>query len=144
MSNYLEAINTGTIIKSDIDETNLRAIDADSSLRLIQNQFTLKKDPEFITWTQLNIFIKVFYSLFNGFSKCGHFLVDSLQNPQLRLDILQAFLRSSNLFTSLSVGNVRKQQRLTTVIEGDAEARAPVLSDTVIRWETTQPFHRRL
>ncbi len=137
---YFDAINTGNIVKADLNEDNKQVIDAANCLRLIQNQFLHGKNPEFITWTQLNIFISVFYSLFNGFSKCGHFFVDSLENPQLRLDILQAFLRSSDQFTSLSVENVRKQQRASIVIKEELRVEPPVLNDTVVRWETTQPF----
>ena len=140
VANYLDAINTGTIIKSDINETNMQVIDAGNCLRLIQTRFSLGKNPEFITWTQINIFMAVFYSLFNGFSKCDHFFVDCLENPQLRLDILQAFLGSSDQFTSLSVENVRIQQRASATMGDDRRVEPLVLGDTIVRWETTQPF----
>ena len=140
VANYLDAINVKTIIKSNMNEGTMQAIDAEKCRQLIQKSFTVGKDPQFITWTQLNIFIAVFYSLFEGFSKCGHFLIDCLNNPQLRLDILQALLRSSDQFTSLSVENVRKQQRISSTIEDDIIVQPMTLSDTVIQWETTQPF----
>ncbi|CAF3044828.1 unnamed protein product [Rotaria sp. Silwood2] len=138
--NYLDAIQSTTIIKSDISDTNLRVIDAPNSLRLLHTYFSSGKNSEFITWTQLHIYLSVFYSLFHGFSKCSHFLVDCLIHPQLRLDILQAFLRSSEQFTSLSVENVRKQQRASSTIQGDVNIPSVALTDTVIRWENTQPF----
>ena len=140
VANYLDAINMKTIIKLDINEDNKQIIEAEKCRQLIQQFFSVGKDPQFITWTQLNIFIAVFYSLFDGFSKCGHFLVDCLHNPQLRLDILQAFLRSSDQFTSLSVENVRKQQRISSTMQNGIKVQPMTLTDTVIQWETTQPF----
>lgn len=109
-------MNNGTINRSDINESNLQVIDATNSPRLTQNQITLKKSLEFLIRTQLNIFIVVFYSLFNGFSKCAHFPLGCLKNVQPRMNSLQAFLRSSDLFTSLSGENVRKQQRWRTMM----------------------------
>ena len=139
--NYLDAIQSTAIIQSDINDGNLRAIDAPNCLRLLEANFSPGKNPEFITWTQLHIYLSVFYSLFHGFSSCSHFFVDCLTHPQLRLDILQAFLRSSEQFTSLSVENVRTQQRASSTIQGDINV-PPIMAliNTVVRWETTQPF----
>ena len=138
--NYLEAIKTETIIKSEMNDENLRAIDLNNCLQLLQAQFLIKKTPEFITWTQLKIFISVYHSLFRGFSQCAHFRVEDLPNSRLRLDILQALLRSSDLFTSLSVEKVRTQQRATAIVEENMQIQPITLNDTVVRWETTQPF----
>lgn len=140
VANYLNAINTRNIIKVEIEETNMEFIDAINCLQLIQTQFSRGKNRDFITWTQLNIFISVFYSLFNSFSKCGYFRIDSITNPQLRLDILQAFLQSSDQFTSLCVEKVRSQQRVTSTNQEGTERQPIALNDTIVRWETTQPF----
>jgi ribosomal protein L40E len=138
VAKYLNAIDAGGIANKNINMEDTEIIDRALCLKLIQNHFLQGKNLEFVTWTQLSIFIAVFYSLFNGFSICGYFLVESLTQPQLRLDILQALLRSSDQFTSVSVETVRKQQR-TSLID-DPETHQPILTDSIVRWENTQPF----
>ncbi|CAF3395094.1 unnamed protein product [Rotaria sp. Silwood1] len=133
--NYLQAIKDKTILKSNITEETLTNIDRSTCINLLKETFLQKKNPEFVTWTQLSIFISVYYSLFSGFSRCGFFLIDAIPNPQLRLDILQTLLQSSNQFTSLCVENVRKNQRSVNT----NEAIIP-FSEAIVRWDKTQPF----
>ncbi|CAF0841320.1 unnamed protein product [Didymodactylos carnosus] len=135
VANYLQAINDKTILQRDINLENMQNLDGPTCLRLIQNYFLKNKKPEYITWTQFNIFVSVFHTLFTGFSKCGYFLVDCLDQPQLRMDIVQAFLKSSDQFTSISVEAVRQQQRSV----GDNTLQLE-FSDAIVRWDKTQPF----
>lgn len=137
---YLNAIETGNVIKQNIalNENNNKIIDQATCIKLIQTYFLRGKNAEFITWTQLSVFIEVFYSLFIGFSNCGFFLVESLNQAQLRVDILQALLRSSDQFTSVSVEKVRKRQRDSLL--NDQQNQTLEISDAIVRWETTQPF----
>ncbi|CAF3429598.1 unnamed protein product, partial [Rotaria sp. Silwood2] len=138
VANNLHAINTGTITKENITLDDKKQIDRAVCRALIQKHFIQGKNLEFITWTQLSVFIAVFYSLFKGFSICGYFLVEVSNQPQLRLDILQALLRSSDQFTSVSVEKVRIQQRAS--LRQDSEVQQPELTDAIVRWENTQPF----
>ncbi|CAF1219524.1 unnamed protein product, partial [Didymodactylos carnosus] len=138
VAKYLNAITTGAITNKDINLDDKEVIDRRLCLKLIQTHFLQPKNVEFVTWTQLSIFIAVFYSLFNGFSICGYFLAEFVSQPQLRLDILQALLRSSDQFTSLSVETVRKQQRASGI--DDPETHQPVLTNSIVRWENTEPF----
>ncbi|CAF4666292.1 unnamed protein product, partial [Rotaria socialis] len=102
--------------------------------RLIQAIFLPNKDADYITWTQLSIFVAVFHRLFTGFSSNVYFGAESLPEPKLRMDLAQALIQSSNLFTSLSVENVRKQQRSVTSDE-------PMkFSDAIVQWDKIQPF----
>ena len=138
VAKYLNGIATGTIKKTDIGLDNNDVIDRALCIQLIQNHFLQGKNLDFVTWTQLSIFITVFYSLFTGFSRCGHFLTEVVNQPQVRLDILQALLRSSDQFTSVSVEKVRKQQRSSLI--DNAETHMPELTNSIVRWENTQPF----
>ncbi|CAF2771021.1 unnamed protein product [Rotaria sp. Silwood2] len=135
IANYLQCIKDKTVIKKDISEEQMKLIDKETCIRLIQDHFLRNKSKEFITWTQLSIFLAIYNRLFLGFSRCGHFLVKYVPKPELRLDILQSLLDSSDQFTSLSVENVRKNQR--SVIPNDA---ALTYSDAIVRWDKTQPF----
>jgi len=134
VANYLQAILNRTIVKQNIDPTKFKPLTVEICSRLIQEFFLKDKNAEFITWTQLSIFIAVFCRLFTGFSRCGYFLVQHVHDPQLRTDLIQTLLQSSNQFTSLSVENVRKQQR--SVTNNDIIP----FSDAIIRWDKIQPF----
>ncbi|CAF1639071.1 unnamed protein product, partial [Adineta ricciae] len=134
VANYLQAIADKTILKQNINPTSLKILDLATCSRLIQQPFLAGKNQDFITWTQLQIFIGVFYRLFTGFSRCGHFLCEYVPNAQLRMDLVLTLLQSSNQFTSLSVENVRIQQQAIATNE-------PVtFSDAIVRWDTIQPF----
>ncbi|CAF5028190.1 unnamed protein product, partial [Rotaria sp. Silwood1] len=67
---------------------------------------------------------------------CGYFLVDTLREPQLRMDIIQAFLDSSNQFTSISVKSVRENQSTLK----NSEQIEDLLNKSIVRWDTIQPF----
>ncbi|CAF2385070.1 unnamed protein product [Rotaria sp. Silwood2] len=133
--NYLQAIKDQTILKRNITEETLTNFDRPTCINLLKERFLQNKNLEFVTWTQLSIFISVYYSLFSGFSRCGFFLIDAIPNPQLRLDILQTLLQSSNQFTSLCVENVRKNQRSVNTNEVIIS-----FSEAIVRWDKTQPF----
>ncbi|CAF0809248.1 unnamed protein product [Rotaria sordida] len=133
--NYLQAIKDKTILTRNITEETLINFNRFTCINLLKETFLQKKNPEFVTWTQLSIFISVYYNLFSGFSRCGFFLIDSIPNPQLRLDILQTLLQSSNQFTSLCVENVRINQRSVNT----NEVIIP-FSEAIVRWDKTQPF----
>jgi ribosomal protein L40E len=134
VANYLQAIVSGTIIKQNINPSTFKKLDAETCSHLIQNHFLQKKNADFITWTQLSIFIDVFYHLFTGFSRCGFFLVKYVPRPELRMDLIQTLLQSSHQFTSLSVEAVRERQRSVAINE-------PVeFSDAIVRWDKIEPF----
>jgi ribosomal protein L40E len=132
--NYLDAIVSGIIMKQNINPSTFKKFDVATSSQLIQKLFLENKNTDYITWTQLSIFVAVFNSLFTGFSRCGHFLCENVPRPELRMDLIQTFLRSSNQFTSLSVEAVRRQQRSVATNESIA------FSDTIVRWDKMQPF----
>ncbi|CAF4915976.1 unnamed protein product [Rotaria sp. Silwood1] len=116
VANYLQSIKNSTIILQDLNEQNMKPIDLDTCSSLLEQYFVRDKDGKNIAWTKLFIFIAVYSHLFSGFSRCGYFLVSSvkwLNVPQLRMDILISLLNSSDQFTSLSVENVRQNQRST-------------------------------
>ncbi|CAF3944692.1 unnamed protein product, partial [Rotaria sordida] len=134
VANYLQEIVSGVITKNNVNSSNFKELNVATCSRLIQDHFLQNKDVNFITWTQLSIFIGVFYRLFTGFSRCGYFLVEYVPRPELRMDLVQTLLRSSNQFTSLSVEAVRKQQRsVATNVQVQ-------FSDAIIRWDKMQPF----
>ncbi|CAF1035564.1 unnamed protein product [Rotaria sordida] len=136
VANYLKAIDSKVIIEQDVNPSIFQNLDLTTCVRLIQDQFLPKKDINYITWTQLSIFVAVFYHLFTGFSQCGYFLVESISYTQLqlRMDLVQTLLQSTNQFTSLSVEAVRKQQRSA------ASSEQTIFSDAIVRWDTIQPF----
>ncbi|CAF4298072.1 unnamed protein product, partial [Rotaria sp. Silwood2] len=134
VAKYMQAITMGIIIKQDVDLSNLKELDAVAVSCLIQGHFLEKKNLDFITWTQLSIFITVFYRLFTSFSLCSFFFVKWVPRRELRMDLVQTLLRSSNQFTSLSVEAVRKQQRAV------ASDTPQEFSDAIVRWDTVQPF----
>ncbi|CAF1081188.1 unnamed protein product [Adineta ricciae] len=134
--NYLQAIDNGAIIKQNITKENITQLGPEKCVTILQKHFLQGKNSDYITWTQLSIFISVYESLFDGFSRCGHFIVEMMQevnNTQLRINILQTLLQSSNQFTSLSVESVRKNQRST-------DDDSPTFSDAIVRWDKSQPF----
>ncbi|CAF3763739.1 unnamed protein product, partial [Rotaria sp. Silwood1] len=134
VSNYLQVIVSKTITKQDVNPSMFKKLDVKTCSDLIQGPFLPKKDVNYITWTQLSIFVAVFHRLFTGFSSCIYFSAGSVPEPRLRMDLVQALLQSSNQFTSLSVEAVRKQQRSATSGE-------PItFSDAIVRWDTIQPF----
>jgi hypothetical protein len=135
VANYLQAIEDETIITRDINEETITTLDKSTCIRLLQKHFLPKKNAEFISWTQLFIFIAVYYKLFLDFSKCGYFLAESESQSSLRLDILKSLLNSSDQFTSLSVEAVSKNQRLIH----DNEILVS-FSEAIIRWDKSQPF----
>ena len=133
--NYLHAIETGSILRQNLGDENLRDFDLATSIELLKKPFLENKDPDFVTWTQLSIFLSVYHRLFSGFSRCGFFMIDSLANPVLRTDLLKTLLNSSNQFTSMCVENVRKSQRSVH----DNTDTTP-FSEAIVRWDKTQPF----
>jgi ribosomal protein L40E len=134
VANYLQAIVSEAITKQNVNQSTFKKLDGATCSRLIQDQFLQNKNEDFITWTQLSIFIAVFYRLFTGFSLCGYFLVEYVSQPALRMDLVETLLRSSNQFTSLSVEAVRKQQRSVGTNEPEA------FSEAIVRWDKIQPF----
>ncbi|UJR36511.1 hypothetical protein I4U23_029232 [Adineta vaga] len=132
---YLQAIEDGTIRERCITEDTKDNIDRITCINRLKKTILFGKDPEYITWTKVSIFISVYHSLFSGFSRCGYFFPDELPDPQLRLDILQSLLQSANQFTSLCVEHVRKNQR--SVHTNDAFI---PFSDAIVSWDDTQPF----
>ncbi|UJR16715.1 hypothetical protein I4U23_003615, partial [Adineta vaga] len=134
VANYLQAITNKTIIKKNINPETFKILDLNTCSRLIQDHFLQKKNAEYITWTQLSIYINIFHRLFTGFSRCGYFLIEHVPHPQLRVDLIRTLLESSNQFTSISVENVRKQQRSVATNEPAA------FSDAIVRWDKIQPF----
>ncbi|CAF3675159.1 unnamed protein product [Rotaria sp. Silwood1] len=137
VANYLQSIKNSTIILQDLNEQNMKPIDLDTCSSLLEQYFVRDKDGKNIAWTKLFIFIAVYSHLFSGFSRCGYFLVSSvkwLNVPQLRMDILISLLNSSDQFTSLSVENVRQNQRSTNT------SNLVDFSESIIRWDKSQPF----
>ncbi|CAM4786959.1 unnamed protein product [Rotaria magnacalcarata] len=108
VANYLQAIVSKTITTQNVNPLMFKNLDLKTCSDLIQGPFFPGKDVNYTTWTQLSIFVAVFHRLFTGFSSNIYFSVESLPEPQLRMDLAQALLQSSNLFTSLSVETVRK------------------------------------
>lgn len=135
VTNYLQAIEDNTINKKDIREKTIITLDQSVCIGLLEKYFLSKKNLEFISWTQLSIFLSVYYNLFSGYSKCSYLIVDPNVESSLRSDILKSLLNSSNQFTSLSVETVRNNQRSITGNENVLP-----LNETVIRWDESQPF----
>ncbi|CAF4517450.1 unnamed protein product, partial [Rotaria socialis] len=136
VTNYLQAIDDETIITQSIGNGYITQFDAKKCIELLQKHFLKEKNKDYVTWTQLSIFISVYESLFDGFSQCGHFIVEIMKevnNTQLRINILQTLLQSSDQFTSLSVESVRKNQRST-------EEDPATFSDAIVRWDKSQLF----
>ncbi|CAF2688686.1 unnamed protein product [Rotaria sp. Silwood2] len=134
VANYLQAIANGKIVNQNIHPSMLRDLDVKTCSDLIQGRFVQKKDVNYITWTQVSIFITIFHRLFTGFSNCIYFSIDVVPDTRLRMNLVEALLQSCNEFTSLSVENVRKQQRST------AKGEHTVFSDAIVRWDRIQPF----
>jgi hypothetical protein len=137
VTHYLYAIENKLIKDKEIGSISKQPITKQMCIDLMQKYFIQDKDKKYLSWTQLKIFINVFYHLFNGFSLCAFFRADALiKGPQLRMDIIQAFLHSTNQFTSMSVKSVReKQMKLDNI-----EQMNDIINDSVIRWDKTQPF----
>jgi hypothetical protein len=136
VTRYLYAIESKIIKDKEIGHIGEKLLPKEMCINLMKKYFIQDKDKNYLSWTQLKIFINVFYNLFNGFSQCGYFLVDILQEPQLRMDIIQTFLHSTNQFTSMSVKSVREKQ----VKLDNVEQINDLQNDSVIRWDKTQPF----
>jgi hypothetical protein len=134
VAHYLQAIASGSIVNQNIQPSSAKALDAGICARLIKDQFLQNRNSEFISWTQVSIMTAILYRLFIGFSRCGYFLVGYVPNQQLRMNLIQTLLQSSNLFTSISVERVRNQQRTGLVEQPIA------LSEAVVRWDTLRPF----
>ena len=135
--NYLQSIEDQTINKKDINQTTIQSLPTELCCRLLEKYISREKKSEFLTWTKVAIFVAVYSSLFFGFSRCGHFLVESVQwlrVPELRKDILLSLMESSDQFTSLSVEAVRKNQRSTN------ELAVVDFSEAIIRWDKLQAF----
>lgn len=136
---YLQAIKSGEINKKNITQQQLenelqqKRFDVNTCLELLKEYLIENQNAEFITWTKFSIFIAIYYKLFLGFSRCGHFLAEFMERSPLRLNILQTLLQSSDQFTSKSVEAVRNSQR--SVNESNFS-----LSEAVVRWDTTKPF----
>lgn len=133
--NYLQAMKDNRILKQDINAENLVQFDPKICIELLKEPFLQNKNPDFINWTQLSIFISVYFSLFSGFSRSGYFLVEVVPQPQLRYDIVDSLLKSASQFTSLCVDNVRANQRSVSTNDPTAS-----YSDSIVRWDKTQPF----
>jgi ribosomal protein L40E len=134
VANYLQAIANQTIKKQDFNPSMLKKLDVATCSRLIQEVFLRNKNAKYITWTQLSIFVAVFYRLFIDFSSCPHFFVAHVPHQELRMDLVKTLLQSSNQFASLSVEAVRHQQRSSGVNQPTR------FSDAIIRWDQTEPF----
>jgi hypothetical protein len=143
--NYLKAIKDKSIIAKDITLEGSKDLTVNECMKLIQDYFFKDQNIEYITWTKVFISISVFYRLFLGFSRCGFFIFEPLNNSPLRgsrMDILQAFLKSADQFTSKSVEAVRRQQHAANSNNNnrnDTHQRQE-LSNAIIRWDQIQPF----
>jgi hypothetical protein len=136
IANYLQAIGDGTIDTKDINEETISTLDKSTCIRLLRKHFRSKKNhTEFISWTQLSIFIAVYYKLFSDFSKCSYLLVNPEYRSTLRQDILKSLLNSSDQFTSLCVQTVRMNQRSINDDESNF-----LFNEAIIRWSETKPF----
>ena len=132
---YLRAIDDGTISTNNIDEKAKDILDKATCISLLQTYFVQNKHPQFLSWTQLKIFISVYYKLFSSFSRCAYFYADAETQSSLRHDVLTPLLASSDQFTSLSVEKVRQNQRSIY----SSETSVP-FSEAIIRWDKSQPF----
>jgi hypothetical protein len=120
----------------------LKPLRVDECVQLIQEYFFSVEKVDYITWTKVFIYMYVFYKLFLGFSQCCFFISKYLENPklrQLRMDILQTFLKSADQFTSISVEAVRKQQRSVNDNKNNIHQQQE-FSNAIIRWDKIQPF----
>jgi hypothetical protein len=142
VSNYLKAIKDKSIIKKDITLDELQKLEVKECVQLIREYFFSGDNINGITWTKVFIYISIFYQLFLGFSKCSYFISKQLESDQLRqsrMDILQTFLRSANIFTTISVETVRNQQHAVNNNRNDIH-QPQQLSNAIIRWDKIQPF----
>ncbi|CAF4369273.1 unnamed protein product, partial [Rotaria magnacalcarata] len=114
------SIPTTTMIYIEFDASP----DANFSQLPLFQYITPSAVVEKVDWTTLNI----------EYGRNCRFLLPYFIEPQLRMDLAQALLQSSNLFTSLSVENVRKQQRSATSGE------PMTFSDAIVQWDKIQPF----
>ena len=132
---YLQAIEEKKINTKNIDEETKETVGRANCIRLLRTHINQKKTLKFISWTQLQIFISVYYKLFSSFSKCAYFYADANITSSLRHDILTALLASSDQFTSLSVEQVRESQRSIYT----SQTSKP-FSEAIIQWNESQPF----
>ncbi|CAF4074192.1 unnamed protein product [Rotaria sordida] len=109
-------------------------IELDASPQSTLNEVTLFQHisslvhVDHIDWNKLNVKSPEIQTVAN------FFFVKWVSRPELRMDLIQTLLRSSNQFTSLSVEAVRKQQRAV------ANNAPEEFSDAIVRWDTVQPF----
>ena len=132
---YLKAIANGTINTKNIDENTKNVQDKATCSQLLKKHFIKNENTKFISWTQLRIFISIYHRLFFSFARCAYFYADPKNSSSLRFDILKNLLDSSDQFTSLSVEQVRENQRLIY----ESETSVP-FSEAIIRWDKSRPF----
>ena len=132
---YLQAIDDETINRKNIDEETKANVSEANCTRLLHKHIDETTNLKFISWTQLQIFMSIYYQLFSSFSKCAYFYADPAITSSLRHDILKALLASSNQFTSLSVEQVRENQRLINTNQPSKP-----FSKAIIQWNDSQPF----
>ena len=135
--NYLKSIKDQSITTKDLTEEEIKDISPDQSAALVREFFFQNQSNEYITWNKVFIYISIFYRLFFGFSRCSYFQWKYLQSPRLgplRMDILQAFLKSADQFTSSSIETVRQRKR------GSSNRADQELTNAIIRWDQIQPF----
>lgn len=140
VGNYLKSIKDQTITTTDLTETQMKGLPSDEYVRLIREFFFQNQSDEFITWNKVFIYISIFYHLFLGFSRCSYFQWEYLQSSRLgslRMEILQAFLKSADQFTSSSIEAVRQRKRCSTNRTDQCNQE---LNNAIIRWDQLQPF----
>ncbi|CAF4169052.1 unnamed protein product [Rotaria sp. Silwood2] len=134
VANYLEAIMSLTIARQNVNWPTFKKLDTKTCSYFIQQLFIKNKNPEFINWTQLTIFIAVFYHIFTCFSRCSYFLFEHVPCPELRMDLIHILLDSLNQFIPLSAIAIYKQRQLITINEPE------VNNSYIVRWDNIQSF----
>ena len=135
VANYLQAIEQNKIDEKDVLKETMITLNRDACIHLLKKRFLSNQKSEFISWTQLSIFLSVYYKLFSDFSTCGYFIVDSEAKSTLRSELLNRLLDSAKQFTSGSVETVRQNQRV--VNSGNGEI---LSNEYIIGWGKVQPF----
>jgi len=141
--NYLKAMADQSIIRKDIYRENVKQLSVSECAALLQHNFfpANTSASRNVSWIKVFLYVSILDKLFYGFSKCGFFSTVFLPDKELkqsRMDLLKAFLESIREFTSVSVENVREQQRLTRT-----RTNTPLLqkfSDAIISWNQIRPF----
>ena len=136
VANYLRNICDKTIDEKEVNDETISFISQSECILLLDKHFPSTKKIKFISWTQLSIFIAVYYNLFHGFSNSGYFCIGVAEKSStVRLDILTNLLESAGYFTSFSVEAARQNQRAAQNNETTTST-----SDTIIRWDNALPF----